>query len=81
MELHGAAAALCGFSCQPADVSCLYNNSDAGSEFSGVETMVEIARPAASVSAQDDRVDVEAKDAGGLSQPQSLPQPQSQPQP
>jgi len=37
--------------------------------------MVEIARPAASVSAQDDRVDVEAKDAGGLSQPQSQPCP------
>ena len=83
MDLHGAAAALCGFSCQPADVSCLYNHSDAGSQFSGEETVVEIARPASSTSAQDDRVDAEAKDAGGLSQPQSPPQsqPQSQSQP
>ena len=53
MDLHGAA--ICEFSCRPADVSCLYNNSDAGSEFSGEETVVKIARPASSTSAQDDR--------------------------
>ena len=56
MDLHGAAAAP-AFCFQPADVSCLYNHSDAGSESSGDETViVEIVRPgASSTSAQGER--------------------------